>query len=100
MGRGTTKTHFFKLPFTSKAIKKARVVYTQNNNIVLKKEVEQEQLEDNTVVVKLSQEDTFKLIANTPVEIQLRLLFVNGDVKNSDIIRTSVSKCLDNEVLV
>lgn len=97
--RGTTKTHTFTLPFDTKVVQKARVIYSQNNSIIFKKE-EDAVIDGNTIVVKLSQEDTFKFIANEPVEIQLRLLFVDGEVKNSDILKTTVGKCLDNEVLL
>lgn len=99
MGRGTTKTHSFKLPFDGKTIKKVRVVYAQNGNILFKKVVDGAEIVDNTIKVKLSQEDTFAFASTAPVEIQLRFLFVNDDAKNSDIIKTSVARCLDDEVL-
>jgi hypothetical protein len=99
MGRGTTKTHTFTLPFDAKTIKKTRVVYSQNGDIVIKKTENDVQIDGNVVTVKLSQEDTFTFSSKLPVEIQLRVLFTNGDAKNSDIIKTSVARCLDNEVI-
>ena len=99
MGRGTTKTHTFKLPFEAKLIKKTRVVYSQNGDVIIKKTENDVQIDGNVVTVKLSQEDTFTFSSKSPVEIQLRVLFTNGDVKNSDIIKTSVARCLDDEVI-
>ncbi len=99
MGRGTTKTHTFELPFDAKAIKKTRVLYSQDGDIVIKKDGDEVQIDGNVVTVKLSQEDTFAFSSKVSIEIQLRVLFNNGDVKNSDIIKTSVARCLDNEVI-
>ena len=100
MGRGTTKRHTFELPFDGKIIKSLRVVYSQNGRVVFKKAGDDVQIDGNVVAVKLSQEDTFAFSSNSPVEIQLRVLFTNGDAKNSDIIKTSVARCLDNEVII
>lgn len=99
MGRGTTKKHTFELPFDGKTIKSLRVVYSQNGRVVFKKAGDDVQIDGNVVAVNLSQEDTFAFSSNSPVEIQLRVLFTNGDAKNSDIIKTSVARCLDNEVI-
>jgi hypothetical protein len=99
MGRGTTKTHTFELPFDSKKIQSLRVVYKQNGRIVFKKAGDDIQIKGNVVTVKLSQEDTFAFSSDSVVEIQLRVLLTNGDAKNSDIIKTSVAQCLDDEVI-
>ena len=99
MGRGTTKTHTFTLPFDGKIIKRLRVVYKQNGRIVFKKAGDDVQINGNVVAVKLSQEDTFAFSSNSPVEIQLRVLFTDNEAKNSNIIKTSVARCLDDEVI-
>ena len=100
MGRLTTKTHTFTVPYDTNLIEKIRVVYAQDGDIVFKKEKQDVTLDGNVVTVKLSQEDTFKFSHKIPVEIQLRVLFKSGDAKNSDIIKTSVKRCLDDEVLL
>ena len=99
MSRGTTKTHTFTLPFDGKIIKSIRVVYKQNGDIVLKKDGDDVQIDGNVVTVKLSQEDTFAFSSKVSIEIQLRVLFTNDEVKNSDIIKTSLARCLDDEVI-
>lgn len=97
MKRGTTPTHTFALPFDVDMIEKVRVLYSQNDELKLTKT--DAALDRNTVTVKLTQEDTFKLESGLVVDIQLRVLTVDGDALNSDIIRVPVERCLESEVL-
>lgn len=97
MKRGTTPTHTFALPFDVDMIEKVRVLYSQNDELKLTKT--DAALDRNTVTVKLTQEDTFKLESGLVVDIQIRVLTVDGDALNSDIIRVPVERCLESEVL-
>ena len=97
MKRGTTPTHTFTLPFDVSVIEKARVLYSQGEELKLTKT--DCVLDGNTLTVKLTQEDTFKLDCGKFVDIQLRVLTPGGDALNSDIIRVAVDRCLENEVL-
>ena len=100
MGRGTTKKHTFTVPYDTSLIQTIRVVYAQGGDIIFKKSGNDVQLNGNVVTVNLSQQDTFKFSHKLPVEIQLRSLLKSGDVKNSNILKTTVKRCLDDEVLV
>lgn len=97
MIRGTTPTHTFTLPFDSIMIAKARIIYSQNDNIVLTKTPT---IDGNTLSVKLTQEDTFKLNPNHSVEIQVRVLTPGNDSLASEIIRVPVSRCLEEDLFV
>lgn len=99
MKRGTTPTHTFTLPFDTSLMSIVRVVYAQLGRVVLTKTGEDLSLSGNTVTVKLTQEDTLLFNCAHPVEIQIRVATLTGDVYNSDIVRTTVSRCLENEVL-
>ena len=99
MKRGTTPTHTFTLPFETSLLKTVRVVYAQLGQVILVKTGGDLNLSDNTVSVKLSQEDTLRFNCSHPVEIQIRVVTLLGDVHNSDIKRVSVGRCLENEVL-
>ena len=85
--------------FDGKIIKRIRVVYKQDGDIVLKKAGDDVQIDGKVVTVKLSQEDTFAFSSNVSIEIQLRVLFTDNEVKNSYIIKTSLARCLDDEVI-
>lgn len=96
---GTTPTHTFNIPFDVSNIAMVRVIYAQNNNVVLTKTNEDCVLEDNTVSVTLTQEDTFLFDHTLPVEIQLRILTVNGTSLGSIPKKVGVTKCLEDVVM-
>jgi hypothetical protein len=100
MIQGTTPTHYFTLPFDTSLVKSARVIYSQNEKVILKKELSDCQCDANTISCKLTQEETFLFIHPRAVQIQLRVLTTGGDAINSNIETVSCDQCLDNEVLV
>ena len=99
MMRGTTPLHVFTLPFSTTLIKNLRVIYSQQDEPVLKKELEDCTLNGNTIEVKLSQADTFSFDSKYPVEIQVRVLTNTDDALASLPQRVGVDRCLENEVL-
>ena len=60
MIRGTTPTHQFILPFGVENIKSGRVIYSQDGQVILTKEISECALEEQTITIKLTQEETFK----------------------------------------
>lgn len=99
MMRGTTPTHIFTLPFEANLISNIRIIYTQGDEQVFVKEVKDCNIDGNTVTVRLTQEETFLFDCKKYVEIQVRALTNGGDVLNSNIMKESVERCLDNEVI-
>ena len=100
MQQGTTPTHYFTLPFDTSEVKSARIVYSQNEKVILKKELSECQCNANTISCKLTQEETFLFVYPKSVQIQLRLLTSGGDAINSNIETVCCDQCLDKEVLV
>ena len=99
MIRGTTPTHNFDIPFDTSMVKEVKVIYAQNDVVILEKRTEDCQLNGNTISVTLTQEDTFKFDCKKHVEIQVRILANNGEVFSSIPHKVGVAKCLDKEVL-
>ena len=99
MIRGTTPTHTFTLPFGADVIKSVRIVYAQDGDVKITKTGDDVTGEENTITTRLTQEDTLALDCTKTVEIQVRILTLGGDALSSDIIRTNVNRCLENEVL-
>lgn len=99
MKRGTTPTHTFTIPFDVDMISCVRILYAQDEQVKLVKTGDDVAMSGNAVSVKLTQEDTLLLECKKSVEIQIRVLTVDGDAVNSDIIRVPVERCLENEVL-
>ena len=100
MIKGTTPTHYFTLPFDTSLVANARVIYAQNEKVILKKELQDCECERNTISCKLTQEETFLFVHPRPVQIQVRVLTTSGDAINSDVETVTCEQCLDNEVLV
>lgn len=96
---GTTPTHTFTLPFDVDLIKSVRVIYAQDNQIVFVKNTEDCTLADNTVTVKLTQEETLSFDYKKAVEIQVRVLTADDESLVSGIKCVSVGRCLDEDVI-
>lgn len=99
MIRGTTPTHYFTLPFDTDKVKEIKIIYAQEEQIVLEKTIDDCTLEGNTASVKLTQEDTLLFDCHKFVQIQVRVLTKNDEAMASEIENVKVGKCLDNEVL-
>lgn len=100
MRRLTTPTHIYKVPFNTSDIDKVRIVYTQNEEIILVKEAEACKCEGNTITVKLTQEETALFdCKKIYTEIQAHILTVGGDSLVSSPLKVAVQKCLDTGVL-
>lgn len=100
MIRGTTPTHTFTLPFDVSNVAKCKIIYSQDDVQVFCKRTEDCVLDGADVRVTLTQEDTFKFDCKKLVQIQVRVLTGGGNLITSDVMVTTVGKCLDDEVLV
>lgn len=100
MIRGTTPTHTFTLPFDVSEIRQVKVIYAQNDEEIFCKRTEDCELYGSAIKVRLTQEETFLFDCKKLVQIQIRVLTHGGDSLSTDVISTSVKKCLDDEVLV
>ena len=99
MIRGTTPTHTFNVPIDTSTIKEVRILYAQDDALVLVKETKDCELGDGIVKTTLSQDDTFMFDCKKCVEVQIRVLTEGGEALASVPVKVSVSKCLHDEVL-
>lgn len=101
MIRGTTPTLYFDLPFESNTIEVLYITFNQSDVTVLEKTNSDVgvTLNDKTITVHLTQEDTLKLNGRTNTEIQLRIKTVDGEALASNIISTPTERVLkDGEI--
>ena len=98
MIRGTTPTHIFELPFDTDLIDKVKVIYAQDDEIIVTKEQTACECAANVVSVKLTQEETLKFDCRKSVQIQMRVLTKDGDALASEIKLVDVEKCLESKV--
>ena len=102
MIRGTTPRLSFTVPFDPTHTKRIWITFSQNNKEVFTLEKKDCTFEDKTIHTTLTQAQTLSLVANSNVQIQLRVTFANGESDEalaSDIITTTVQRILkDGEI--
>ncbi len=99
MRRGTTPTHTFT---TDIDLTKAEVIYLtyeQADCIKLTRDIDSMTVEEDKVVVTLTQEETLAFTAPDRVHIQIRARFPGETAIASNIIETSVEKVLKDGVI-
>jgi hypothetical protein len=99
MRRGTTPTHKFRLPFSAETVSKFKVIYAQDDVVILTKENESCECNGNVITVRLTQEETLLFDSKKIVQIQIRILTLGGDALASDIKLVDVDNCLESEVI-
>lgn len=100
MRKGTEPVFEFSLPFDVSQIKKARVtVHCPVTNATVTKETEALEMDGNTVICRLTQEDTFLFMCNSFVEVQLRIRTADDVPLASDVFIEFMGRCLDSEVI-
>lgn len=93
VGRYTTPTHIFTVPFDPSTITLLSIVYEQADTILMEKHLEDITLRDNSISVTLTEEETALFKAVYPVKIQLRV-GIGSSRLNSGIISCSVEDVL------
>lgn len=90
--RGTTPYVSFTLPFDVSILKNAYITFSQNDNVIVEKNLSDCIKNQNVLEVKLTQEDTLKFKALNNVEIQIRGITNEGEAIASEIRRTYIYK--------
>ena len=98
---GTTPTHTFKIPYETILMKEIEITYAQQDSDKpkIRKTMKDCTLERKSIIVRLSQKDTFTLNHKLPVKMQIRCLTNEGEVFKSKVIVKTVDECLSDEVL-
>ena len=97
--RGTTPTHTFTLPIPLEGFKVIRIIYSQNDKVIVRKDKGDCEVEGNKIVTRLTQRETLRFDDKEKVEIQIRFLTYDGEASKTEIKTTSATRCLDDEVL-
>ena len=96
MRRGTTPTHTFTLPFEIPEGSSIRIVYAQNDKIIIERTTETCTVDGKVITVRLTDKETLCVdctphwfegrLQPYPVEVQVGVKTPNGDKLWSDII--------------
>lgn len=94
MYRGTTPSLVFKFPFNISEFNALYVTFDQQLGRKLERTLNDTIVEDNTLIVNLSQEETLSFISDRPVKVQIRAKKPDGTAMASNIITLDVKKIL------
>ena len=96
--QGTTPEQYFQLPFPTSLLTKVSITYTQKEETILVKKLDDCILQENYIIVSLNQEDTLLFKPNQFAIVQIKLKTVDGEVMVSDNYRIFVREVHDKEV--
>lgn len=99
MIRGTTPTHHFTIPIEAELVKEVRITYEQDGKLLVEKTEEDCTIEEKTLSVRLTQEDTLKFSSKKKAELQVRILTTNGTALATEILKLEIEDVLNEEVL-
>lgn len=99
MTRGTTPTHIFNLPILTSVIKELRITYAQMGRTILDKRLEDVRLEESSIRLTLTQDETLKFAQTCPAICQIKLLTNDGAVLASGMQDIHIDGVLNEEVL-
>lgn len=99
MIRGTTPTLHFTLPFEVSSLAEAYISLSQNGEVVVEKQLQDCTADKMELSVRLTQEETLKLLHGFHTEIQVRARTLNGDALASNIIAVKTDRILKDGVI-
>lgn len=99
MIRGTTPTHIFHLQIDTATIKEVRITYVQYSKTLVEKTERDVIMEDKSIRLKLTQDETLKFSKSTPVRIQLKVLTTDNTVLACPVKELPIEDILNEEVL-
>lgn len=110
MRRGTTPTHNFTVPFEIPSGSKIRIVYAQNDAIILERTTETCNVSSNSISVDLSDDETLLFdcqehfydgkVQQYPIEIQIGIKTPDGKKMWSDILKDTPERCLRKDGVI
>ena len=97
---GTTPTHTFTVDVDLRDAVEIWISYAQKSKIILNKTLADGiEVTENSLVVRLTQQDTLAFIQTSPVKIQIRAKYGDGSAIKSMVINTTSDECLKRGVI-
>lgn len=96
IGRYTTPVCYFELDIDPELLKDCRISFAQFGQILFHKMLSDCEIEGNILKCRLSEEETGMLSRFLVLKVQIRALFIDGTLDNSNVIKLKVEDVLDN----
>jgi hypothetical protein len=97
--KGCTCVNRFTFPYPEKDVEALFITYQQDRKTVFEKQLSDCVFDEDSISVKLTQEDTLKLKDDGTIQIQIRVRLYSGSVVKSEIIKTYTDAVLKEEVI-
>lgn len=98
MFRGTTPNNIFEVDIDCTDAEEIYITYSQFQQVIIEKSIEDVIVTAETITVLLTQEDTL-LFRPGKVEIQIRVKYPDGKAMACDIIETTAKRILKEGVI-
>ncbi len=98
MFRGTTPNNIFEVDIDCTDAEEIYITYSQFQQVIIEKTIEDVTVTAETITVLLTQEDTL-LFRPGEVEIQIRVKYPDGKAMACDIIKTTAKRVLKEGVI-
>lgn len=95
----TTPKHTFQFGWSASLFAKARIVYKQNDIVVLEKTLSDCLVDGNCLILRLSQADTANFKNNIKAKVQVHYETTEGVVGGTPVRTINVDELLKREVL-
>ena len=99
VGRYTTPTHTFEVPFDTQNVTWLELAYRQLDDVVILKHLADVKLDVKKVITTLSEAETAMLRPNVPVRIQMCVGFGKTRL-NSNVIKAAVEDVLKEGMMI
>ena len=97
--RGTTPQLVFTCNIPPQEFSICHIAFSQSNKVILLKTLEDCSIQDNDLILTLTEKDTLAFTSGRDVEIQLRVGYSDGTRDASNIIETTADRILEDGVL-
>lgn len=97
--QGTTPTHRFEIPIEADLIEKIRIIYAQDEKVILTKETEECEIAGYIIETTLTQEETLQFNEHCHIQVQIHILTKRGEAFASDIKTIACGLLLGKRVL-
>lgn len=99
MRRGTTPTNTITTDIDLTGVDVIYWTYTQGKRKILELDIDRIEINPDSIVVKLTQEETLAFDEKKDVEMQIRARYPDGTAVSSDIMTTTVGRILKDGVI-
>lgn len=99
LGRGNTVPVIINVNVPTSEFLEFHTTFSQNDRVIVTKTMNDCEIGEDFLYFVLKEEDTFYFDHRLPLEIQLRVMYLDNTIRSSGIMTISVSELLEEEMM-